>query len=442
MTTSHKLCKPCHERFDLEDAVKESGRCLLCKDAPCSEGCPAGTDPGKFIRQIRFENYLGAARTIRRNNPMGHTCSTICPVEKLCVKACSVKALEKPIDIRNLQEFACSFGKEHGLEPLTPTADKQSEKIAIIGAGSAGISCACALAMAGYEVVVFEREKKAGGVATWNIPQYRLPLDVVQHDLQNLIDLGVKIKYHSDIATPDAITKLRTEGFKAIFISTGLVEPYRLPLFSDCENVVDYIQFLRDAKSAKPGVNLKNKIVAVIGGGSVAVDAACSAVQLGARKVYLVALEDLEHLPADEEEIKLAQQMHVIIKPNTQVTAVKKNTHNKTKVVGLSGIEIEPEQPGKFIPGALKQLPGTEFNLCVDYVIEAIGTKPESMLASLVPGIKVQGKGTIAVRDNFATSVPGIFAGGDVVNGGTTIAQAVGEGKKAAQSIIDFIRGE
>ena len=432
MTTTNQSCKPCPKVFDLERAIKEAGRCLLCKDAPCSADCPACTDPGKFIRQIRFENYLGAARTIRRNNPMGHTCAMTCPVEKLCVKACAAKALENPIEIRNLQEFACRFGQEHGLEPLRTPVKKHAAKIAVIGAGPAGISCACTLAQAGYVVEIFEREKQAGGVATWNIPEYRLPLKVVKHDLQNLADLGIKVHYGVEPTTPEALAQ-----FRAIFISTGLAEPYRLPLLAHCGNAVDYIQFLRDAKSAQPQVKLHHKVVAVIGGGSVAVDAACSAVQLGARKVYLIALEDLAHLPADEEELKLAQQMHIIIKPNTQITAVKKDQQHK--ITGLSGIEIEPEQTGKFIPTALKLLAGTEFSLNVDYVVEAIGTKPSSAVANLVKDLKVQGKGTIVVQENFATNVPGVFAGGDVVNGGATIAKAVGDGKKAAQSIIDFI---
>jgi dihydropyrimidine dehydrogenase (NAD+) subunit PreT len=427
--------KPCSLAF----AIKEANRCLLCKDAPCSQGCPAGTDPGKFIRQIKFENYKGAARTIRNNNPLGSICAYTCPVEKLCEKECTAKALENPIKIRELQEFAYLYGKDHRIESQTKQKSN-GIKIAIIGAGPAGIGCAAELAKAGYAPMIFEKSNKAGGVATWTIPGYRLPDMAISYDLKNLAELGVRIKYNSRLASTNAVTNLFKQGFKSVFIATGLAEPFALPELRGNKNVIDYATFLTAAKTKPKSLNLKGKNVLVIGGGSVAVDSACSAVTLGAKKVYMMMLENLAHIPADREEVELANSMHIIIKPSSQLVGVKKN--GKNEIVSIKGIEVEFPATKGFNPAFAKQIAGTEFGLNVDYIVEAIGTKPGAEISKIAPKVATKGKGTIVVKNNFATNVRGVFAGGDVVNGGATIVQAVAEGKKAAQSIIEFIRGK
>jgi NADPH-dependent glutamate synthase beta subunit-like oxidoreductase len=422
--------------LDLQAAIKESNRCLLCFDAPCSTGCPAGTDPAKFIRQIKFYNYKGAARTIRNNNILGSVCAHICPVEKLCEKQCSVKALEDPINIGGLQRFASEYGKTFALEPLEKSKKNQG-KIAIIGGGPAGMSCASALAKLDYEIVIFEKEEHAGGVPKWNIPEFRLPGEALAYDVKNLLDQGVEIRHKSAVESKDAITNLLKDGYDAVFISSGLSVPFKLGLLDGFTNAVDYIAFLRKVKFDRGSINLNGKNVAIIGGGSVAIDSALSANAAGASKVYLISLEHLDELPADQEEINLARLMNIIFKAGSQITGV--NAHEKI-ISGLTGIETDWIEPGKFIPQNARQISGTEFKINVDLVVQAIGTKPGNEVLNFSKALKTKGKGIVEVDDNFETGITGVFAGGDVVNGGATVVQAVGEGKKAAQSIDNFIK--
>lgn len=421
----------------LQGAMKESNRCLLCYDAPCSQACPAGTDPAKFIRQIKFLNFKGAARTIRNNNILGTVCSYICPVEKLCEKSCSIKALEDPIDISGLQQFATMYGQNNALEPLA-ASKKTNGKIAVIGCGPGGMSCAASLAKMDYHVIIFEREAHAGGVPKWNIPEYRLPSAALSADLKNLLDLGVEIRCQSDITGVDAILQMLADGYDAVFIGCGLARPYQLPMFNGFSNAVDYSSFLRQVKFDRESVDLKDKNVAVIGGGSVAIDAAVSAKACGAGKVYLISLENLGELPADREEINLARVMDVIFKSGSRITGT---LSENSKLTGLAGTETNWIEPGIFSPSNARDVPGTEFNLRVDLVVQAIGTSPGIEISDLAAGLKTNGKGVVVVDENFATTVPGIFAGGDVVNGGATVVQAVGEGKRAAESIDHYLKG-
>jgi NADPH-dependent glutamate synthase beta subunit-like oxidoreductase len=424
------------EALNLQAAIKESNRCLLCHDAPCSKACPAGTDPAKFIRQLKFYNYKGAARTIRNNNVLGSVCAHICPVENLCEKECSICALEDPIDIGGLQQFASEYGKLHKLEPFA-ISQKSSGKIAVIGAGPAGLSCAATLANLDYDVTVFERNEHAGGVPRWNIPDYRLPIEALEYDIQNLLSRGVSISYNSPVDSPEAIRKLQEQGFEAIFISTGLTEAFSLDLLNGFDNAVDYISFLKQTKADRQSLQLADKNVAVIGGGSVAIDSAISAKACGAEKVYLISLEHLGELPACAEEINLAHLMHIVLKPGCQITGL---TTEGSHITQLSGVETKWKQPGVFKPENVMHIKGTEFSLNVDLVVLAIGTRPGAEVALFSDKLLKTGKGVITVNEFFETSIEGVFAGGDVVNGGGSVVQAVGDGKKAAAQIDNFIK--
>ncbi len=423
------------EPLNLQAAIKESNRCLLCYDAPCSKACPAGTDPGKFIRQIRFYNYKGAARTIRNNNILGGSCAHICPVDQLCEKECSIKALEDPINIAGLQQFANEYGIKNSLEPLE-TSKKTKGTIAIIGGGPSGLACASSLLKMDFHVTVFERENKAGGVPLYNIPEFRLPEQIIADDLENLISLGVEFRFNSPIEDNASVNKLLSKGYDAVFISTGLSTPITLDLLQGFTNAVDYNSFLRHHKFGKNKKSLQDKIIAVIGGGSVAIDSAVTAKACGAKKVYLLSLEQLGELPAEKEEIKLAHLMGIIFKAGSQITDVKENANILS---GLSGVEIEWKQPGLFTPSNAVEIDGTQFSINVDLVVQAIGTKPGLEIADLGNNLKTNGKGVIQVSDNYQTNIPLVFAAGDVVNGGKTVVQAVGEGKKAAECIINTL---
>ena len=428
--------KSMRESLSLQAAIKESNRCLLCFDAPCSAGCPAGTDPAKFIRQIKFYNYKGAARTIRNNNILGSVCAFVCPIEKLCEKECSIKALENPINISGLQRFASEYGKKFTIEPLDKSL-KTKGRIAVIGGGPAGMGCASALAKRNYDVTIFEREDNAGGVPRWNIPEFRLPGEALAYDVKNLLSQGVEIKYKSIINTNEAAINLLAKGYDAVVLSSGLSVAFKLDLFDGFSNAVDYISFLRQIKTDNKSIALKDKNVAVIGGGSVAIDSAVSAKAAGAKKVYLVSLEHLDELPADREEINLARIMNIIFKSGSQITGI---TAKEKTITGLTGMEIDWIEPENFTPRNARRISGTEFSINIDLVVQAIGTKPGYEVVNFAKNLKTKGKGTVEVNENFETNIPGIFACGDVANGGATVVQAVGEGKKTAESIDNYLK--
>lgn len=416
------------------DAVCEAARCLLCEDAPCSRDCPAGTDPARFIRQIRFENYKGAARTVRNNNIMGGVCSFTCPAEKLCEKECTARALEgEPIDIPGLQRFAYEYGREHDLE--TPKKEGPAKgRVAIIGAGPAGMSCAFELLKKGCEVTIFEKERNAGGVARWLIPHFRLAEDAVSYSVETLENLGAEFVFGKAVEDKDAVCRLLSGGFDACFIGAGLGRPLELPVFKGYDNVRAASDFLRNTKGGKK-MAMDGMSVVVIGGGSVAMDAAVTAKALGAKRVYAVSLEWLEELPADPEEIDMAEKSHVIFRPNAKITEV---VPSGKKIAYVKGVETEWVNPCDFSPANARSVEGTEFSLKADYVIQAIGSRIGTEPGNIAPELTTTGRGTIAVGDDFSTNIPGVFAGGDVT-GPSSIAKAVGDGKKAAEAVIKLL---
>lgn len=423
------------EKMSLQEAIIESNRCLLCEDAPCSKGCPAGTDPGKFIRQIKFQNYKGAARTIRNNNIMASSCAHICPTEKLCELGCSIKGLSHSINIAGLQQFAITYGIENNLEPMVES-QKNKGKVAVIGAGPSGLSCASELAKMDYDVTVFEKNDSVGGVLRWNIPDFRLPLSAIEEDFKNIKELGVEIKYNEHIDTKEKADKLVNE-FDAVFLGTGLNKAFLLPELKGYDNSKSYIDFLRSIKDSKEDIakQVKGKTVSIIGGGSVALDCAVSSFALGAKKVYLISLEHLVELPADPEEVVLGQLVNVIFKPNTKITSVKSEGNN---IVALKGNEIEWKEENNFSPNNAVNIDNTEFTLKTDLVIQGIGTYP--IIKEVFSDLETFGKGCVVSTDGI-TNQSKIFAAGDLVNGGATAVQAIGEGKKAALAIDTFIKG-
>jgi NADPH-dependent glutamate synthase beta subunit-like oxidoreductase len=423
----------------LQEAICEAERCLLCEDAPCSKGCPAGTDPGRFIRQIKFRNFKGAARTIRNNNILGSTCAHICPTDKTCARACSAKGLTTPIDIAGLQRFAIAWGRENGLEPLEGPA-VEGPAVAVIGAGPAGLACAAELARLGHPVTVFEKDPVPGGVPRWNIPDFRLPVDEVAADCAQLVDLGVELRCGDAVDTADKVNEIINK-YAAVVVATGLNEAFALPLFDGASNAMDYIAWLRRAKTDRErfAAEVAGKRVAIIGGGSVAMDAAVTARALGASRVTLVALEHLGELPADLEEIELGHLMDIVFRDGAMVTGVEK--YEGGHIVALTGTEIEWIEPGRFVPANARPVPHSTFQLPVDFVVLAIGTRP--VLAPLFDALPTWDKKCFAPagEDRPWSAAGKLFAVGDVVNRGTMAVQAVGEGKKTAQAVHAFIAG-
>lgn len=427
--------------YSLTQALAEADRCLLCFDAPCSQGCPAGTDPGTFIRKLHLKNITGAVRTVRENNPLGGICGTICPVARLCEEKCSNTAISSTINIGKLQRFLVEYGWQTGFNPIAKPKS-HGTRVAVVGAGPAGLACAAFLARAGYAVTIFEAGRKPGGVVRSGVPSFRLGEATVAREIEDIRALGVTIKNNAPLAGKGAIEKLLTKGFKAVFVGAGLSQPYRLRIPGmELTNVLTAADFLTAAKAGpgKPVRGLvRGKRVAIIGGGSVAMDVATTCAALGAKKVYCIALEGMRELPADQHDLQLAIANGVILRPQCQVTAI---TGTGGKVSGLTGTETEWRTPGLLVPANAKTVPGTEFGLKVEAVITAIGSGPDPKLKELLPRVKFSPRGLIlADRKTQATAVRGLYAGGDIVRGPALAVEAVADGKRAAESIIKSVR--
>jgi dihydropyrimidine dehydrogenase (NAD+) subunit PreT len=404
--------------FTPRTAMEEAARCLLCIDAPCSQGCPAGTDPGKFIRSIRFRNIKGAAETIRENNVLGGSCARVCPYDRLCEEFCSRCGIDKPIQIGKLQRFVVEQEKLHKMKILKAPSAKKEAKVACIGAGPASLACAAKLAQEGYRVTIFEAQAKAGGVLTYGITPARLPQHVVDFDIKTVKDLGVKFVFDTKVGEDITLDELKKAGFKAIFIGAGLWEP-KLPDIPGVElkgvtNAIDFLKAARDSKGKfDPG-----KSVVVIGGGDVAMDCATTAKLLGAEKVAIYYRRTLEEAPAGMTEIQYAISLGVTITTN------------------FAPAEILGKDKAEFI--TFKGRDGlSSAKVAADTIVFAIGQAPEDF--SQIASLKLSDKGLIKANKKGATNLSGIFAAGDAVSGGKTVVEAVAEGKEAAAEILNYL---
>ena len=398
--------------FTHRTAMEEAARCLLCHDAPCSKGCPAGTDPAKFIRSIRFRNDRGAAETIRENNILGGTCARVCPYDRLCEEACSRCGIDKPIEIGKLQRYAIEQEEAYGMKTLS-APEKKVGNVACVGAGPASLAVAAELAKAGYNVTILEREAKAGGVLTYGIVPSRLPQAVVDHDIAQVEGLGVKFQFNTEVKAADL------DAYDAVFVGAGLWAD-NLPKIDGIEldGVYAAVDFLKEARTKAEGFNPGKKVL-VVGGGDVAVDCAVSAKLLGAEDVKIVYRRTLEEAPGNMTEFHYALSLGIGMTTGMAPAAVKGN--GKVEAVEFKGFRDE----------------AAELTLSADTIVFATGQKAEDMAA--VAGDKVTDKGTIAADDAGATDVEKIFAAGDIVNGGKTVVEAVAAGKVAAASMIAYL---
>ena len=398
--------------FTHRTAMEEAARCLLCHDAPCSKGCPAGTDPAKFIRSIRFRNDRGAAETIRENNILGGTCARVCPYDRLCEEACSRCGIDKPIEIGKLQRYAIEQEEAYGMKTLS-APEKKVGNVACVGAGPASLAVAAELAKAGYNVTILEREAKAGGVLTYGIVPSRLPQAVVDHDIAQVEGLGVKFQFNTEVKAADL------DAYDAVFVGAGLWAD-NLPKIDGIEldGVYAAVDFLKEARTKAEGFNPGKKVL-VVGGGDVAVDCAVSAKLLGAEDVKIVYRRTLEEAPGNMTEFHYALSLGIGMTTGMAPAAVKGN--GKVEAGEFKGFRDE----------------AAELTLSADTIVFATGQKAEDMAA--VAGVKVTDKGTIAADDAGATDVEKIFAAGDIVNGGKTVVEAVAAGKVAAASMIAYL---
>jgi glutamate synthase (NADPH/NADH) small chain len=412
------------------EAVLEASRCLMCEDPPCNAGCPAGVDVRRFVRKIRFGNFRGAARLIRRANLMVGICGRVCPQEILCMEDCTRGNLDSPIDIAGLQRFAGDV--ELGVTaPLPEPAPERAGRVAVLGAGPAGLGAAGELRRLGLQVEMFERADAPGGVLSQGIPPFRLDRRFLGSELEYVKRLGASVHLGRD---EKDVAGLLAGGFDAVVIGVGLGRPYKIGLpGEDLEGVHVAADLLAASGRGEPP-ELGSDVV-VVGGGNVAVDAAATALRLGAERVHVCSLESHEELPAFRSEIEAAQSEGIEFHTRTKPVRI---VGERGRVAGYEAVGIRWKEPGILVPSNAEELPGTEFSLRATSVIEAIGQG----VLDRYEGIDTDERGFIRVdEETMATSMSGVFAAGDVVNGGATAVQAYAEGKRAAGGVAAFLEG-
>lgn len=402
-------------------AMEEASRCLLCHDAPCSQGCPAGTDPGKFIRSLRFKNVKGAVETIREANILGGVCARVCPYDRLCEEACSRCGIDKPIQIGRLQRFATDFERSIAMKVLeAPEATK--EKVAIIGSGPAGLATAAKLALEGYSVTVFEEKPAPGGVLTYGIVPARLPQDVVDQEIQYVKDLGVQFELNCKIGKDITLDELKSKGYAAFMLAIGMQYSKMLDIPGfNLDGVTNAVDFLGTAKPTEGNLDVGNNVI-VIGGGDVAMDCATTARSLGADKVTIVYRRTYEEMPANKDEVRYVNELGVNFfygfKPE--------------EIVGKDG-KVSRFRATGFRDDSILELKA-------DKVIFAIGQVAEDPKPIVDIAVSLDGKNLVlANEETCETNAKGVFSAGDIVNGGKTVVEAVAAGKLAAESIDKYL---
>ena len=428
-----------------EQALDEAARCLNCKNHPCVGGCPVNVKIPEFIKKITEHDFEGAYQVIHETSSLPAVCGRVCPQESQCEKYCIRGIKGEPVGIGRLERFVADWHNAHVNEaPAKP--ESNGHKVAIIGSGPAGLTCAGDLAKKGYDVTVFEALHLAGGVLVYGIPEFRLPKAIVQKEVDGLKAMGVKVETNMVIGRVCSIDELMEEyGFEAVFIGSGA----GLPMFmhipgENLKGVYSANEFLTRINLMKayredsdtPIMDLKGKTVAVVGGGNVAMDAARCSKRLGA-DVYVVYRRGMEELPARKEEVEHAIEEGIIFK--TLNNPVKINGDSEDRVSSMTCIEMElgePDASGRRRP---VEKPGSEFDLSVDAVIMSLGTSPNPLIKSTTKGLEVNKKGGIIVNEDGLTSREGVYAGGDAVTGAATVILAMGAGKLGAKSIDEYL---
>ena len=431
--------------YTKEQAIDEAQRCLNCKNKPCVTGCPVQIDIPAFIGQVAAGDFEAAYEIISKSSALPAVCGRVCPQESQCEGKCVRGIKGEPVAIGRLERFVADYHNANCTEkPVKP--ESNGHKVAIIGSGPSGLTCAGDLAKKGYDVTIFEALHLAGAVLVYGIPEFRLPKAIVQKEIDGLKDLGVKVETNMVIGKVLSIDELIEEyGFEAVFIGSGA----GLPRFMNIpgENLKggysanEFLTRVNLMKAYKDDANtpiMKAKKVAVVGGGNVAMDAARSAKRLGAEEVYIVYRRSEEELPARKEEVEHAKEEGIIFKLLTNPVEILPN--DEKFVGGIKCLEMqlgEPDASGRRRP---VEKAGSEFEIPVDCVIMSIGTSPNPLIKSTTKGLETQKWGGIIVNEETGlTSREGVYAGGDAVTGAATVILAMGAGKTAAKSIDEYL---
>ena len=433
--------------YTAEQAMDEAERCLHCKNKPCVSGCPVGVDIPGFIAEVAKGDFAAAYEVLSRDTSLPAICGRVCPQESQCEQKCVRGIKGESVAIGRLERFVADWKMAQGEEEIRSPASN-GRKVAVIGSGPSGLACAGDLAKRGYAVTVFEALHAAGGVLVYGIPEFRLPKDIVRREIAGLEKLGVKVETNMVIGKVTSIQELMEEyGFEAVFIGTGAGLPkfMRIP-GENLKGVFSANEFLTRTNLMKAYQDgsatpvMKAKRVAVVGGGNVAMDAARCAKRLGA-DVTIVYRRSEKELPARAEEVEHAKEEGIVFKLlNNPVRILGDDKFNVTGIECIQMTLGEPDESGRRRP---VEKPGSEFTIDVDCVIMAIGTSPNPLIKSTTEGLKTESWGGIIVDEaTGATSIPGVYAGGDAVTGAATVILAMGAGKTAAAAIDTYLKNK
>lgn len=431
--------------YNEEEAVAEAARCLNCKNAKCMTGCPVSINIPGFVKQVEEKNFEEAARIIAQSSALPAVCGRVCPQESQCEGVCIRGIKGEPVSIGKLERFVADWSREHGFVPAAPEKTN-GKKVAVIGSGPSGLTCAGDLAKLGYEVTIFEALHEPGGVLTYGIPEFRLPKDgVVQPEIDNVRKLGVKIETNVIVGKSVTIDELLDEeGFQAVFIGSGAGLPMFMGIPGENANGVfsanEYLTRSNLMKAFRDDYDtpiVAGKKVAVVGGGNVAMDAARTALRLGA-EVHIVYRRSEAELPARAEEVHHAKEEGIIFNLLCNPTEILTDENGWVRGMTCIHMELgEPDASGRRRP---VEIPGSEFTIEVDTVIMSLGTSPNPLISSTTKGLETnRRKCIVAEESNGKTSKDGVYAGGDAVTGAATVILAMEAGRAGARGIDEFL---
>ena len=431
--------------YTWELAMEEASRCLQCPyPSPCMKGCPVDVNIPEFIKKIREKDIKGALDTIHATNSLPGITGRVCPQEQQCEMNCVMGKIGDKINIGKLERFVADEARRQGIHPSIPSVEKSDKKVAIVGSGPAGLTAAADLAKRGYDVTMYEALHEPGGVLIYGIPEFRLPKDIVRYEVKFLKMLGVKVITDVVIGKTFSLYELLNE-YDAVFLGTGAGTPKFLNLpgvnlngIYSANEFLTRINLMKAYKFPEYDTPIRRgKKLAVIGGGNVAMDSARCALRIGYEEVYIIYRRTREYMTAREEEIIHAEEEGVKFMFLVSPVEFLGDENGNVKVIRLIMNELgEPDSSGRRKP---IPIPGTEFGLEVDAVVFAIGQRPNKVLYQEVPELKITKWGTIVVDGKYRTTLKGVFAGGDTVRGEATVVLAMGDGKKAAKAIDEYL---
>ena len=430
-----------------EMAVEEAQRCLHCKHMPCVSGCPVNVQIPKFIQLIAEHKFADACAAIKETSALPAVCGRVCPQETQCEAKCVRGIKGEPVAIGRLERFAADWDMKNGKNEVVKP-ESNGHKVAVIGAGPAGLTCAGDLAKKGYEVTIFEAFHKAGGVLVYGIPEFRLPKAIVQKEVEGLEKMGVKVMTDMVIGKVLSIDELMDDmGFEAVFIGSGAglpmfmgIEGEDLVGVSSANEFLTRINLMKAYRDDYDTPIRKGKNVAVVGGGNVAMDAARSAMRLGAEHVYIIYRRSEAELPARREEVHHAKEEGIEFVLLTNPVKIHGDENANVKSIECIKMELgEPDASGRRRPIPVE---GSNFEIPVDTVIMSLGTSPNPLIRTTTEGLEANKKGCLVADEHMATTREGVYAGGDAVTGAATVILAMGAGKTAAASIDDSIQNK